>query len=73
MRYYWNHDNLVFKGLIVPKPNECQHIVMDLHNEIGHFGEGRMLAKINKCYFWHNRIDEVKSVVRFYKQCWMVK
>jgi hypothetical protein len=46
---------------------------MDLHNEIGHFGEGRKLTKMNKFYFWRNRTIEVKDVVRFCKQCHLVK
>jgi hypothetical protein len=41
----------MFKDLVVPKLDEHQQIVMDLHNEIGHFGEGRTLTKINKRYF----------------------
>lgn len=32
MHYQWNHDNLMFKGLVVPKPDERQQIIMDLQN-----------------------------------------
>ncbi len=46
---------------------------MDLHNEIGHFGGRRTLAKITKCYFWHNCTKEVKDVVRSCKQCQLMK
>jgi hypothetical protein len=31
LHYYYNNDNLVFKGLIVPRPNEWWQIVVDLH------------------------------------------
>jgi hypothetical protein len=46
---------------------------MDLHNEIGHFGERRTLAKMNKHYFWHNKTIEVKDAVYSCKQCHLVK
>ncbi len=46
---------------------------MDLHNEIGHFGERKTLAEITKCYFWHKRIEKVKDVVQSCKQCQLVK
>jgi len=46
---------------------------MDLHNEIGHFGEGRTLAKMNKRYFWHNKTIEVNDVVYSCKQCHLIK
>ncbi len=35
-------------------------IVLDLHSKAKHFGEGHMLAKVNKHYFWHNRANDVK-------------
>jgi hypothetical protein len=46
---------------------------VDLHNEIGHFGEGITLAKVTKHYFWHNRIEEVKDVVQLCKCYRLVK
>jgi uncharacterized membrane protein YukC len=52
-----------YSNLVVLRPNEWWQIIMDLHNEIGHFGEGRKLTKMNKFYFWHNKIIEVKDVV----------
>jgi hypothetical protein len=36
---------------------------MDLHDEIGHFGEGCTLAKVNKFYFCCNEIEDVKAIV----------
>jgi hypothetical protein len=23
LNYYWSNDNLMFKGFVVPRPNEC--------------------------------------------------
>jgi len=46
---------------------------VDMHDEIGHFGKGRTLAEITKCYFLNNCIEEVKDVVQSYKQCQLVK
>jgi hypothetical protein len=44
----------MFKTLVVPKPKERKQIILDLHTEIGHFGEGSKLPKMNKCYYWDN-------------------
>lgn len=46
---------------------------MDLHIEIGHFGERCKLVEVNKCYYWHNQTNEVKVVVCSCKQCQLVK
>ncbi len=62
-----NNDNLMFKGLVVPRPNEFRQLILDLQNEIGHFSEGKTLSKVNRCYFWHNRTKEVKAMVCSYK------
>jgi len=35
-----------------------------MHNETNHFGEARTLVEIQSKYFWHNQIEEVKSIVR---------
>jgi hypothetical protein len=57
----------MFNDLVVPRPNACQQLILDLHNEIGHFNEGKTLLKVNRCYFWHNRTKEVKAMVCSYK------
>jgi hypothetical protein len=41
----------MFKSLIVPKIKECKQIILYLHSEIGHFGEGCILVEVNKRYF----------------------
>jgi hypothetical protein len=44
-----------------------------MHKDLGHFGEQRTLAKICWRYFWHNRIEDVKMVVKMCRQCQMVR
>jgi hypothetical protein len=63
----------MFKGLVVLKLDEQWQLITNLHNEIGHFGKGKTLAKVNKCYFWHNKTELVKDVVHTYKNCQLVK
>jgi hypothetical protein len=36
----------MFKGLVIPKTKEHRQIIMDIHDEIGHFGERRILVEI---------------------------
>jgi hypothetical protein len=40
---------------------------------LGHFGKQRTFAKICRRYFWHNRAEDVKTVVKLCQQCQMVK
>jgi len=63
----------MFKGLVVLKLDEQWQLITNLHNEIGHFGKGKTLSEVNKCYFWHNKIELVKDVVHTYKKCQLVK
>jgi hypothetical protein len=44
--YYWKGQKLYFKGLYVPKPEEKIQLVIQMHEDLGHFGEQRPLAKI---------------------------
>jgi hypothetical protein len=37
------------------------------------FDEGKTFLEINRPYFWHNRTEEVKNVVRSCKSCQLVK
>ncbi len=41
MHYYWSNDSLMFNGLVVFRFEEWKQIILDLHNKIGHFDEGR--------------------------------
>lgn len=63
MHYYQSNDNLMFKDLVVPRPNECWQLILDLHQEIGHFEKGKTLAKLNKHYFQHNRSNKILQVM----------
>jgi hypothetical protein len=64
LNYHWKDDTLFFKNLVVPKPKERKELVKDIHEEIRHFGEGRTLAKVKKKFFWHDKIESVRMVVR---------
>jgi hypothetical protein len=44
-----------------------------MHKDLGHSGEERTLAEICKRYFWHNRTEDVKTVVKICQQCQMVR
>ncbi|CAM6020256.1 unnamed protein product [Sphagnum balticum] len=46
LNYHWKEDTLFFKNLVVPKPKERQALVKNIHEEIGHFSEGRILAEL---------------------------
>jgi hypothetical protein len=48
-------------------------LVIQMHEDLGHFGEQRTLAEICRKYFWHNRTEDVKTVVRMCQECQMVK
>ncbi len=52
--YYWKEQRLYFKGLYVPKPEERIPLVVQMHEDLGHSGEQRMLAEICRRYFWHS-------------------
>ncbi len=55
------------------KPKERMGLIIQMHEDLGHFGEQRTLVKICKRYFWHNRTQDVKIVVKLCKQCQMVR
>ncbi len=44
-----------------------------MHEDLGHFGEQRTLAEICRKYYWNNRIECVKAVVRMCQQCQLVR
>jgi hypothetical protein len=71
--YCWKEQKLFFKVLLVPKPEERVSLVKRMHEDLGHFGEQRMLAEIRRRYFWHNRTADVKAVIRGCQQCQLVR
>jgi hypothetical protein len=67
MHYYWNNDSLMFNGLVVLRFKEWKQIILDLHDKLV------ILTKVKiRCYFWHNKNEEVKMVVCTCKQCELV-
>ncbi len=71
--YHWQGQSLYFKRLFVPRLEDRIGLVVQMHKDLGHFGEERTLAEVCRRYFWHNRTEDVKSVVRVCKQCQMVR
>ncbi len=71
--YCWKEQRLYFKGLYVPNPEERIPLVIQMHEDLGHFGEQRMLVEICRRYFWHSRTEDVKTVVRRCQQCQLVR
>jgi hypothetical protein len=62
--YCWKEQKLFFKALFVPKSEERVSLVRQMHEDLGHFGEQQTLAEVRRRYFWHNRTEDVKAVVR---------
>ncbi len=73
LNYHWQGQSLYFKGLLVPKPADRMGLVVQMHEDLGHFGEERILTKVCRRYFWYNRTQDVKAVVRVCQHCQMVK
>jgi hypothetical protein len=71
--YCWKEGQLYFKGLYVPKPGERMALMSQMHEYLGHFGEQRTLAEICQRYFWHNRTECVKIVIKMCQKCQLVK
>jgi hypothetical protein len=71
--YCWKEERLYFKGLYVPKPEEKMRLVSQMHEDLGHFGEQRTLAEICRRYLWHNRTEDVRTVVKMCQQCQLVR
>jgi len=67
--YCWKEQKLFFKALLVPKPEEKVSLVRRMHEDLGHFGEQRTLVEVRRRYFWHNRTEDVKAVVRGCQHC----
>ncbi len=57
----------------MPKPEERMAIVIQMHEDLGYFGKQRTLVEICRKYFWHSRIEDVKTCVRMCQQCLMAR
>ncbi len=73
LNYHWQGQSLYFKGLLVPRPADRMGLVVQMHEDLGHLGEERILAEVCRRYFWHNRTQDFKAVVRVCQHCQMVK
>jgi hypothetical protein len=73
LNYHWQDQSLYFKGLLVPRPEDRMGLVVRMHKDLGHSSEERTLAEICRRYFWHNRTEDVKIVVKVCQQCQMVR
>jgi len=73
VNYHWQDQSLYFKGLLIPRPEDRMGLVVQMHKDLGHYGEERTLAEICRRYFWHNRTGDVKTVVKVCQQCQMVR
>jgi hypothetical protein len=71
--YCWKEQKLFFKDLYVPEPEERRSLVLQMHEDLGHSGEERLLTEIYRRYFWHCRIEDIKSVVKSCQQCQLVR
>jgi hypothetical protein len=71
--YCWKDEKLYFKGLYMPKPKDRLKLVTQMHEDLGHFGEQRTLIEICQRYFWKNRTECVKAIVKTCRQCQLVK
>jgi hypothetical protein len=49
--YCWKEHRLYFNELYVPKPEERIPLVVQMHEDLGHFREQRMLVEICRRYF----------------------
>ncbi len=54
LNYHWRKKMSFFKDLVVPKLEERHGLVKSIHEEIGHFSEGRTLVEVKKRFFWHD-------------------
>ncbi len=57
----------------MPRPADRMGLVVQMHKDLGHFGEERTLVEVCRRYFWHKQTEDVKAVVRMCQQCQMVK
>ncbi len=71
--YHWHDQSLYFKDLLVPRPEDHMGLVVQMHKDLGHAGKERTLAEVCRKYFWHNRTEDVKTVVKICQQCQMVR
>ncbi len=57
----------------MPEPRERLELVAQMHADLGHSGEERTLAEIRRRYFWHDRTENVKAVIKRCQQCQLIR
>jgi hypothetical protein len=51
LNYHWQDERLYFEGLFVPRLEDRMGLIIQMHEDLGHFGKERTLAKIYMRYF----------------------
>jgi hypothetical protein len=73
INYRWQGQSLYFRDRLVPEPKDRLELVVQMHSDLGHSGEERTLAEICRRYFWHDRTENVRAVVKGCQQCQLIK
>ena len=55
--------------VVVPRQQDRQTIVLDLHRTMGHFGVQRVMDRLQKNYWWRNMGDMVGAVIKACLPC----
>jgi hypothetical protein len=53
----------------VPRLEDRMGLVIQMHEDLGHFGKERTLAEICRRCFWHNKTEDVKMVIKLCRHC----
>ncbi len=73
MKYHWLKDILFFQNLVVFRLVEWRMLIEKIHEEIGYFGEMRILVEVKKRFFWHDKIESVKKFIRICEKCQLAR
>lgn len=61
--YSFDSGVFLYKGLIVPPPDERKEIIKRVHESMGHVGTQRTIDATKKKYFWSCYRDDIKDFV----------
>jgi hypothetical protein len=73
LNYRWQGQSLYFRDRLVPEPKDRLELVVQMHSDLGHSGEERTLTEICRRYFWHDRTESVRAVVKGCPQCQLIR
>jgi hypothetical protein len=48
-------------------------LIKSIHEEMGQFSEGRTLVEVEKRFFWHDRSESMRMLVRQCQHCRLAK